>query len=650
MTVEALDRSSATGEERLRSRALDLLRTTTLEVVLEAAEPLRTADLARLVGERLALRLTDEEQGGLASLVRLVLDSDPLYSQANRQWDLALRMGRAEGDRRKPVERSLEDFIDLIGHPVTAKPISVLAAAVYGRLPDYYEKMLSRIAPTSQHFFVLNRNEIAISRWLIDISSDEAEDVEYDNFPDTTVVRVLKDVAREIQADDALDFAVELIERAGEPVDGRALQFVTWSTFPDIEPEELFAELYEHSGVSLERGPAWVTQDGHAQVLDTLRAIFRSPENLTDLVAASVPSDDEELGILAPTTARVSDDDLDQVIQYMEGEERTYRLGELLQHVLEAFPGSRTYADIQESLRTRMSEDPRVLWVGFERFRVAGTVPADADILPESFTFDEDVYLGEDGEEIDRAVDVSEWKPGLEEQIQHYLVQDIGDDDTVAGPAPKSLVSSPPLHQYIAGVRYLRLSERNFFPASPDLVQVTLIAPDDSRFDVWVNNRLGLLTGLKEWYDANLPWVGGQFTLEPTAQPEEYALKYSGEVEPLMNVPLDRLQQLLALRGEAATERLPLSEIVLRILKAHPEGIHFVTLFTEVNVVRRTRRSTLASILSGQRYFSQTGAETAIWIFDEKRAAKTRGKKKAGPRRVREWDDDDDNDEEFEID
>ena len=109
------------------------------------------------------------------------------------------------------------------------------------------------------------------------------------------------------------------------------------------------------------------------------------------------------------------------------------------------------------------------------------------------------------------------------------------------------------------------------------------------------------------------------------------------------------LDKRAALRGEAATERLPLSEIVLRILKAHPEGIHFVTLFTEVNVVRRVRRAALASILSSQRYFAQTTAESGLWIYDEKRAAKTRTKKKTGPRRVREWDDDDDSNEEFEF-
>ena len=116
-----------------------------------------------------------------------------------------------------------------------------------------------------------------------------------------------------------------------------------------------------------------------------------------------------------------------------------------------------------------------------------------------------------------------------------------------------------------------------------------------------------------------------------------------------MDVPLDRLQQLLALRGQAASEKLPWTEVVMRLLQAHPDGIHFITLFTELNVVRRGRRALLASILSSQRFFSQNSQQPGIWTYDEKRAAKTKGKKKGGPRRpMREYDDDED--EEFEID
>jgi hypothetical protein len=92
---------------------------------------------------------------------------------------------------------------------------------------------------------------------------------------------------------------------------------------------------------------------------------------------------------------------------------------------------------------------------------------------------------------------------------------------------------------------------------------------------------------------------------------------------------------------EAQSEGLALSEIILRILKAHPDGIHFVTLFAEVNVVRRVRRAQVASALSSQRYFAQSPSHPGIWSYDEKRAAKAQ-KKKAPKRPIRTIDDEDD--------
>src|SRR5207248_110683 len=127
MTAEAIAPEKS-SEERIRSRALEALRAQALNAILDSDEPLRTVDVARAVSDGFDLELNEEELGGLASVVRMVLDSDPLFSQSNRQWDLALRMGRAEGDRRKPVERAIEDFVDLLGGPSQPYPVSVLVA------------------------------------------------------------------------------------------------------------------------------------------------------------------------------------------------------------------------------------------------------------------------------------------------------------------------------------------------------------------------------------------------------------------------------------------------------------------------------------------------------------------------------------------
>lgn len=648
MTVEANPTPAVSAEERLRARALDAVKTQALEAILASDEPLRTVDLARSVADRVGLTLSEEELGGLASLVRMLLDSDPMFSQSNRQWDLAVRMGRAEADRRKPVERAIEDYIDLLGHPADPALVAALVAAVYGRTPDYYLTMIARIAPVREQFFLARDGRVAITRWLPQITSDDPEEVEWDNFDDPGLLEPWRSHAPAKAAESPGAFARALVGKAGEPVPVKSLLFLTWAAFPDSEPQAVFNDLYAAGDLRMGRGPVWITAADHARILDAIRSLAGKPDEVAGLVAAVTPHEEEELGLLTATTARVSDDDLDQVYDFVSAEPRTYRLSELCQQVLEAFPGSRTYSDIFASLRARMQEDRRFTWVGTERFRRSGTIPEEVQALPEGLAFDEGEYLGEEGVEVDRLVDPREWKGNLIDQVDHYLVQELGDDATSAPAVPPArLESSPPLHHYVAGTRYLRNADRGFFPGEPDLLQISLLVPDGGRFDVWVNHRLSLILGLKEWYDANLPWVGGKYVLEPTALPDEFQLSYADEAEPLMEIPMERLQELLILRGEAANEGLPLTEVVLRILKAHASGVEFVTLFAEVNIVRRVRRVQVASVLSSQRYFAQNGS-TGLWTYDEKRAAKAT-KKKGGPRRpTREVYNEEDEEFEFE--
>src|SRR5919198_252431 len=59
-----------------------------------------------------------------------------------------------------------------------------LVAAVYGREPEYYSSMIERMAPTRPQFFVAPMGRVGLTRWLLEVTSDEPTDVELDNFDD----------------------------------------------------------------------------------------------------------------------------------------------------------------------------------------------------------------------------------------------------------------------------------------------------------------------------------------------------------------------------------------------------------------------------------------------------------------------------------
>src|SRR5690349_10071854 len=76
----------------IEERALSYLRVLALECILASPESLRITDLTRMIVERLGVPFDEHEAGGLASVIRLMLDSDPRFAQSSRRWDLALRM------------------------------------------------------------------------------------------------------------------------------------------------------------------------------------------------------------------------------------------------------------------------------------------------------------------------------------------------------------------------------------------------------------------------------------------------------------------------------------------------------------------------------------------------------------------------------
>jgi hypothetical protein len=630
--------AETSGADARRERAIRTVRDAAYAVLLESGEPQRTTDLARAVAERCGLPTDENSLGTVAPLLRMVLDSDPAFLHTARQWDLAARESHGEADRRRPVERTIEELMQQIGRPVAPHEVAPFVAAVYGREPEYYTAMIERMAPTRPQFFVAPFGRVGLSRWLLDVSSEEPVDVELDNFEDPEELAPARAAAAKIdgaRSGSPLDYARGVSEAADTPLTNRALTYVVWEKFGDVEPLALFNDLLVSHPDALRPGPYWESTAAQETDRAAIRELAASPELAQSAVAAATPAE-EEAAPVAPAQA-VAEEDLEQVYNYMANDLRTFRLSELCQEVLESFPGTRSYPTVRDALDERMREDARFVWVGTERYRLDGTMPDEIDVLPEGLAFDDKPYGGEEAEEEgDRLLPPDRWKHLLEEQVQDIRVQDLGDDDTRPTDVPEAVRSVIPMHHYVAGTVYIPHQDRPFFPLEPDFVSLTVLLPDGARQDVWLNNRFGLVFGLKEWFDANLPWTGGTFTLERTELPDEYRLVYNSETEPEVDIPVERLQTLLQLKVAAESEALPLTEVVTRLLRSQSEGIPFVRLFTEVNVVRRSRRALVASVLSGHRGFQQKPDQPGVWFFDEKRAEKA-SRKGGRPKRIREW-------------
>src|SRR5207248_5732203 len=126
-----------TGEVTIRDRAFTYLRDLAFEALLTAPEPLKTVDVARAILDRNDLKIGPGEEavGNFAALVRMALDADPAFLHTQRQWELVARQPHPEADRRRPVERAIEDTLEMIGRPARTGVTAPFICALDGREP-----------------------------------------------------------------------------------------------------------------------------------------------------------------------------------------------------------------------------------------------------------------------------------------------------------------------------------------------------------------------------------------------------------------------------------------------------------------------------------------------------------------------------------
>jgi hypothetical protein len=82
----------------------------------------------------------------------------------------------------------------------------------------------------------------------------------------------------------------------------------------------------------------------------------------------------------------------------------------------------------------------------------------------------------------------------------------------------------------------------------------------------------------------------------------------------------------MKVKREALKDEWPVLKMMERLASDHKKGFAFMTLWAEVNVIRRTTRRVVASNLASYHSFFQRPPGSDVWIFDERKV--TQGRKK----------------------
>jgi len=588
-------------EDTLRRAALVYLEDRAYDVLIGQPDPAKTGEVLRELGmEDLSLRM-----------VRYALASSPRFEAVERRWTISTRFQ----DRQRPFERVVESVIGGYGRAMPADLLAKELAIIYDRPVSHYEEILPRIMSSQEKFFLVDGERYGLSSWLLTAESDEPADVLFDNFLSEEDVEPYRKAAAKIDWDPSdLDGAAEqLLTKIGHRVPIKVLAYFAWESLRDAYDPAAF-----YSALALsDRIEILSTQEAVAasQTKDLLKALEEFGAEIEEMPAEA----EEEAVEAGPVT--VSEADRDEIVALILAQGGTVTADAILEAVIEMSPGERGYEAALESLREALKDEQRIVRVGRDRWRPAGTIPDYVYEVPSVLIIPPHTpYETPEGDIHDQELEDEGLEAGLRQEIMSPLVQDVGDEDpeqTSYQPLDTYQRCALKYHHKAAGTMPLIQLHPNFFDREPEIIQITLVS-EGVRREAWINRKTRLIYGLKDWYTGDMPVSGAAFELHRTERPGDYRFTYDNRTDALVFVPTSRLLELLELKNEIEAAETPVFDIITRILEHYRKGIAFVPLFTEVNLVRRVTRRLVASILSSYHCFHTRG-KTGEWQYDAKK-------------------------------
>ncbi len=150
-------------ESALAGLALDYLDTLMAEYVLGAGAAVKTADVARDIGERV---------GASARLVRNELTRSQRLMLVDRRWDLR---SRHEAQQRS-VDGAVRFILKQCGKPLRLTQLAHELALHRSQAREDLVRVVDTLARSRDHFFVTSDGAVGLREWLLDVSPDDTDD------------------------------------------------------------------------------------------------------------------------------------------------------------------------------------------------------------------------------------------------------------------------------------------------------------------------------------------------------------------------------------------------------------------------------------------------------------------------------------------
>ena len=585
--------------EALRETAATWLADQAHNYLLKTSEPVKTREILRGIGV----------EGVSLKLIKHVLSASSRFEQLDRKWSLSARYQ----DPTRPTERIINLILTSCGRPMMVEEIAGDLAAVYGRPIESMDQTASRMLAGRESFFEAEPGRYGSTSWLVHPTSNSEEDVLFDNFMDESDVSPYRAAAEKAFSKGELDKSVEaFLKTVGRPVSIKCVLFFIWKANPEgYDPKAAYAALVSAENLIF-------LSDQRLALTSSIPAYNKALVKLAETIE-EVEEEAEEPE--EPQTVEFTDADKEEAVKLILDAESATRAEDIIEPILDISPGERAFETALEQLICVLREDERVIWVGWDQWMPTEALPDFVCEIPPSLVIPP-VHPFEtfEGEIHDQILEEEGLAGPLKKEIFNPLAMDVTDDDVPEGgwdwesvPARQRCVLT--YHHKVSGTFPLCQIHPESFPSAPSIMRITL-TDEGIRREAWVNRDTHLIYGLGEWFE-NTPISGAVFYLEPARKSGEVRFIYDGETDPLVHIPEGRLLELLEIKDDPQVMELSTFELITRIMAGQRNSAEFITLLTEVNLIRRVPRRLVASIISSYHCFRQR-AKTMIWLFDEK--------------------------------
>jgi hypothetical protein len=543
-----------------------------------------------------------------------------VFTGEERRWNLTIR-----GSLNRPVEGTIREILREIGKPLSVQSLANELTIVNLRTAEYFIGLLPTFLSKRPQYFRLPDGRWGLTEWLLDTETGDEDDIyerNFFSFLDQAQMDI--DLAADItinKNDNYADIALSIIEKFDFPVPTTIIQFVIWQAMrEDFDSVACYKAMLAENSITLLTGNCWMPTARISVLSNDLNEL----SVLADIALA------EEVIMEGPYAATSSD--IQEIHSFIAESGCPQKLSDIVVAVMEFSKTNPYYQNVYDGIFEAMREDNTFQLVGKQTWALPAMIPREVMEVPEqlltesvdtsSFADPEtDVELIDDGLEGNLAVWVHDPRYedfGGEHEVE--LSSEMADEDVLETRIPLLY------DHHEMGTLKLRQADMGFFPTDTSLACITIHASDES-FQIWINNDELLIHGLSDWYaDIDIP-VGAVLTFRRGDELDDYILTWDGEIDNLITMVDERIHRLLNLRDNAGQENWSVYEIMTQVMNAHPDGTDFLTIWAEVNVVRRTPKRVVASNLSSYQCFSSP-AGSDRWKSDDRKIDQIRKKNK----------------------